>query len=138
VAEELRFFVRIALYTIVTSAIYWFITYEWAGSMMLWALVVGGVFFAATVGAIVAAARRPAPTDLFNRTLGFVDHPDYERAGPLEIDPEPVPPSSAWPLLTAMAALLIGLGLVYGAWFWVPGGGLLVWAAWGWLTELER
>src|SRR5437667_12885033 len=35
VAEELRFFLRTAAYTAVIGVLYWIVSYEWAGSVML-------------------------------------------------------------------------------------------------------
>jgi hypothetical protein len=35
-----------------------------------------------------------------------------------------------------IAAMLIGLGLVYGPWLWLPGLVLLAATVWGWVTEL--
>src|SRR5205823_5231455 len=35
VAEELRFFLRTAAYTAVIGILYWIVSYEWAGSVML-------------------------------------------------------------------------------------------------------
>ena len=34
-AEELRFFLRTAAYTAVIGVLYWIVSYEWAGSVML-------------------------------------------------------------------------------------------------------
>jgi hypothetical protein len=38
VAEELRVFIRIALYVIVVGIIYWVVSYEEAGTALLWFL----------------------------------------------------------------------------------------------------
>jgi hypothetical protein len=56
---------------------------------------------------------------------------------PLEIEEEPVVTVSPWPLLAAAAALLVGLGLLYGPWLWLPGTALGAAAAYGWLTQTD-
>ena len=47
-AEELRFFLRTAAYTAVIAVIYWVVSYEWAGSVML-------AFVALATGLVVVA-----------------------------------------------------------------------------------
>ena len=70
------------------------------------------------------------------RTLGF-DEPEGETVRPpLALEDEPIPSSSIWPLATAIAALFLGLGLIYGGWIWGPGIGIAIVALWGWVTQL--
>lgn len=161
-AEELRFFVRVALYMIVADTIYWFATYEVVGTVLMGTLALGAVFFAIAAGITARGlgsgdtARIPAfDTSLatgsrtypdseqaqpgvigrLNRTLGF--HEPQRDHGPLDIEEEPIPPSSMWPLVASVGGLLLGLGLVYGAWFWLPGACVVLLSMWGWLTELS-
>jgi len=141
VAEEPRFFVRIALYTGGIGVVYWFVSYEAAGSLLLAFLFGGAAFGAAAAGALVRARRRErgpgeGPLDAVERAVGFAQHPGDERSGPLELVPEALPPNSIWPPFAAAAMLLIGLGLIYGAWFYLPGACLAGVAAWRWTTEL--
>ena len=163
-AEELRFFVRLAIYLVIADTIYWFATYEWAGSVLMGTLALGAVFFAVAAGATARGLRsdgegyipafgkglprgshtygqnsEPAsgPRGLIrrlDRTLGFNE--PQRNDGPLDIEDEPIPPSSIWPLVASLGGLLLALGLVYGAWFWLPGAGVLLLSTWGWVTEL--
>jgi len=55
----------------------------------------------------------------------------------LEVDDEPLPHASIWPLAAAVAGLLVGAGLLFGGWFWAPGAALGAVAAWRWLHQLE-
>lgn len=130
VAEELRFFLRTALFTIVIGTIYWFVSYEEAGTALLAGIVASAVFFVVVIAAGVRASRRGGrgPKAL----LGFADTgPD----NPLELAQDVFPTSSAWPLVISVAAALVGVGLIYGAWLWIPGAALGLAGAWGWLTE---
>ena len=127
--EELRVFVRGALYVALVTAIYYFVSDEVAGTLLLGSLLLASVVF---LGLALAIGTRP------DRRPSFVM---FDEAGgeiaPLEIEEEPVVTTSPWPFLVAAAALLIGLGLLYGPWLWVPGAGLAVAAAYGWITQTD-
>jgi hypothetical protein len=146
VDEEPRFFLRNALYSLIAGTIYWFVSYEWIGTILLAFVVFGAGFFAAAVGTMLrgdhgkSAPRRTRSRVIggLNRAIGFEDSRDDSGFGPLAIEEEPISPSSVWPVLAAIAALLIGLGLIHGAWFWLPGVLLGATTTWGWITELTR
>ena len=149
--EELRFFLRIAVYLVVIAAIYWFVSYEVTGTVLL-------LFGAAATGFFVVAARvsfqpktpvdltpRPPRTGL-RRMVGVVgryfafdaehDLGEEPAEAPLALEEEGFPEASIWPLAAALAALLLGLGLVFGPWLWIPGLVLGAASTWGWLTQL--
>jgi hypothetical protein len=140
VAEELRVFIRIALYVIVVGIIYWVVSYEEAGTALLWFLGAGAVFFAAAVGWMVRGrprsgrAEERGPVDAIHQAIGFGERP----SGELDVEDEPIPPASMWPAVAALGTLFVALGLIYGPWFWLPGAGLAALSAWAWLTELTR
>ena len=149
-AEEFRFFIRVALYLIVADTIYWFVTYEWAGSVLMGTLALGAIFFAVAAGLTTHwsglpkgsytypdgyASTRGGLIGRLDRTLGFGEMGRDD--GPLDIEDEPIPPSSIWPLVASVGGLLLALGLVFGAWFWLPGSGVVLLALWGWMTELS-
>jgi hypothetical protein len=128
--EEFRFFLRMGLYLLVAGVVYWFVTYEWAGSVLLIGIAIGIAFFILAAGAGTKLfTRRRSPVDL----IGFSEGDDA-----LDIEEEPMSPGSIWPLMAAVAMLLIALGFLYGGWFWLPGAGLAAVSAWMWLTELVR
>jgi len=146
VAEELRFFLRTAAYTAVIAVIYWVVSYEWAGSVMLAfvALATGLVVVAFFVvvratrgelnGAPGAALRRAGLA--VARLVGFTE-PRGRAAEPLAAGLEPIPVRSIWPLMAGAAASMIGLGLVYGPWLLLPGVILAAITVWGWITQLD-
>jgi hypothetical protein len=142
VAEEVRFFLRTAIYTLTITVIYWFLSYEIAGSTLLLSLGLAAIFFVVVGVVMIRQAKEdPAPGDarpgnVVQRTLGF-DEPEGEGVrAPLALEDDMMPSSSIWPLTTAIAALLLGLGLIYGGWMWGPGAGLATVALWGWVTQL--
>jgi len=144
-AEEIRFFLRTALYSGVISVIYWFASYEpatgsydWAGTVMLafTALAAGGV--AAVLAGSVSRARASGgggPLTRVGNVIGLGDPIGAADDRPLSTELDPVPTGSAWPVAGGLAALLIGTGLVFGAWLWLPGIALLAATTWGWITE---
>ena len=153
-AEEVRFFLRTAAYSIVIATIYWFASfqadgvptaYDWAGTTLLaftalaCAAMSGGVLlFVRAARRDMAAREGSLPRRLgatLNRVIGL-EHPsagDVER--PLAGGPDLLPAGSPWPILSALAATLILLGLVYGPWLIAPGVALLVVGAGGWLRH---
>lgn len=154
-AEEVRFFLRTALYSAVIALVYWFASrayeafelgYDWAGTTLLVFIVLacgvmsGGVLLFARYarhgpsGAPDGGSRRGVGAKL-DRLIGL-GHPQpglQER--PLAGGPDRLPAASAWPIVSAVAATLILLGLVYGPWLIAPGVVLLVIGAGGWLRE---
>jgi hypothetical protein len=128
--EEFRFFLRIGLYLLAAGIVYWFVTYEAAGTVLLIGVFVGVAFFILAAGAETKLfTRGRAPIEM----IGFTEGDD-----PLDIEEDVVSPGSIWPLMAAVAMLLLALGFLYGTWFWLPGAGLAGVSAWMWLTELVR
>ena len=72
------------------------------------------------------------------RLVGFEEDSEPASSAPLALAEEPVAHTSAWPILTAISALLIGLGLLWGAWFWGPGLGLTALSTWGWSSQIRK
>jgi hypothetical protein len=144
VAEELRVFLRGALYLVAAGAAYWIVSEEPAGTVLIVALVIALVALVAALAAFrpgalrrpADAGRWPAPLRFVTGLLGFSERTDA--APPFVAGDELVPLRSAWPILTAAAIALMGLGLVFGAWLTFPGIALLAWAGIGWITQLDR
>ncbi len=129
-AEELRFFLRTALFTILITTIYWLVSYEEAGTTLLIGIIGSAVFFVILIAVNVRAARRGGSK--LNALLGFADTgPD----SPLGLAEDVFPAPSATPLIASVAATLVGAGLIYGPWLWIPGVALSLAAAWSWLSE---
>lgn len=146
-AEELRFFLRTALYTVVIGVIYWLVSYEIAGSVMLafvslaTGLVVVVCFIAVAAThdeldpGVGGAVHRIALA--VGRLVGFSDPRREAAQEPLAAGLEPIPSGSIWPLLAAAAAMMLGLALVYGPWLLAPGVVLALITGWGWLTQMD-
>ncbi len=129
-AEEIRFFIRVALFTIVIATIYWFVSYEEAGTALLAGIIASAVFFTGLVATRVRAARSGRKT-----VKGLVGFDESGRDDPLALAEDTFPAASAWPVVASVAAVLVAVGLVYGPWLWIPGAGIGLACTWGWLTE---
>lgn len=144
-AEELRFFLRTALYVVVVAAAYWFITYEPVGTVLLVVLGVAIAAFLAVVSAMAPATVgevRPSRGGVIRKAFGTVNRviglrDPVDEAAPLAGGPDLVPLSSPWPILTAAGMVIIGMGLIFGTWLIVPGVVLTGVAGVGWLTQLD-
>lgn len=131
-AEEVRFFVRIALFTIVIGTIYWLVSYEEAGTILFGGIVASAGTFALAIALRVRAAREGGRG--LKALFGFED---VGSDRPLNLDEDTFPSASLWPAAASLGSVLLALGLIYGAWLWVPGLAIALSATWGWLTELD-
>ncbi len=146
-AEEVRFFLRTALYTVVIAAVYWFLSYETAGTVMLFfvsaatAAVVGVLLIAVKATRDELDPRLGGPVHraglVIGRAIGFSEPRRETAQEPLASGLDPIPSGSIWPLVAAAAATMLALGLVYGPWLLLPGIAVAAIAAWGWLTQMD-
>jgi hypothetical protein len=137
-AEEFRFFLRTGVWVVIAGVVYWLLSYELSGTILLGALLLAILAFVG-VGFALAQARPMAEGSgllaWLNRVIGF--HERADAPAPLAAGPELVPLSSSSPIISAAAFVLVGLGLIFGAWLIVPGVVLLIIGGVGWLTQLD-
>ncbi len=131
--EEVRFFRRVSIYAFVVGAIYWFVSYEPAGTVLL--LLFGVATGAGTLllwwGARrrgEAAAQGPEPA-----ASGRSGEPD----GPFGDETGRTPAPTSSPFLVGLAVALIALGLVFGGWFVLAGLIPLALGAGSWLSAVR-
>jgi hypothetical protein len=146
-AEELRFFLRTGVYSIIVGSVYWFVSYEVAGSVLLAFVVFAALAFVGVAGAFVRATRSEViprhgsglsrVLGTANRLLGYEEHAGVAASDPLAAGLDPIPTGSIWPFIGGVAALLMLLGLIYGPWLLLPGVALAAGTAWGWVTQLD-
>ena len=145
-AEEIRFFLRTAIYSIVVATIYWFASYaetgayEWAGTILLAAVIFSTGAFVFVAGLHVPetwrSSLRGGIVESLSRTFGVAE--DVTARQPLEGGPERLPLASPWPIVGGFAALLVGLGLVYGPWLLLPGIAVAIGTVIGWIAQETR
>ena len=110
---ESLFYLGVTAFFVVIGAIYWFTSYEDAGTTMLVAsallgLLAGGYLF------LQARKFPPRPEDRADATL-------EEGAGPVDEFPAP----SIWPFVFGLGAVVFATGFVFGIWVILPGAALL-------------
>lgn len=139
-SEEFRFFLRIAGYTALIAVIYWFVSYEEAGSALLVGVFVSAVTFLlvvrSSISSVTGTGEEARVLDRLRATIGF-----REAAGlveqPLELEEDVFPTGSIWPLALTLGVTLIALGLLYGPWLWTPGLVVATISGAAWLTQLR-
>lgn len=107
-STETRVFLGIGVFVVAMAGLYWFTSYEDAGTTML---------------VLAAGLSLLTGTYLWRQGRGRGVPPDEAGEG----EPEPwFPPSSVWPFGIGVASFFVVNGLIVGSWFLVPGGLLLV------------
>jgi hypothetical protein len=128
----MRVEVRVVLFGMVfvgtLAVIYWFTSYEQAGTTML---VLGAAMYAIMCGYLYLQSRRlakgpPRPED---------DEDPPATEGDVQVGFFPA--ASVWPAALGLGAVSIALGLVFGLWFFVIGGILVLGAVIGYSVEAQ-
>lgn len=119
-------FVGIAAFFLVLTGLYWFTSYEDAGTVLLFLLVGLG----AMPGTWLIWRSRNLPARLEDQEGATIE----QGAGVVGTFPE----TSVWPLVFALGISLAGVGLVFGLWFAVPGIPLALVALVGAILEGRR
>ncbi len=134
-AEERRVFYRIGSYALLVAPIYWFVSYEVAGTVLLGATAIACVALAVMLGRNATEPHRTV-VQRAKDVATFEDERGPE-VQPLVLAEQAFPTLSLQPPLVGLAAGAIATGLVFGAWLWVPGAVLFAAGCWRWFTELD-
>jgi hypothetical protein len=126
VKTEGAIFIGVAAFFTVIAAIYWFTSYEPAGSVLL--LLTAGL--GAIPGAWLIFRSRGLPPRLEDQE----DADPAAGAGPMGTFPE----SSVWPFVFALGLAFAGVGFVFGVWFALPGLPLAIAGIVGGIAEGRR
>jgi hypothetical protein len=116
---QARLFAFVGTFQLVISAVYWFLTYEDAGSVML--------LLAGALGLAVAGY------------LGWKKPPrsaSVDEAEPSGEEEEPwFPAASGWPFALGIGMVLVANGLLLGLWLLLPAGAFLLYAIGGFILQ---
>jgi hypothetical protein len=126
VKDEWRLFVGGAVIVGATAALYWVLTREDAGTVML---ALGGSALALVGGWLALAASRLDG-------LRPEDRPDAELGDGAE-EVGYFPSSSIWPFVGACGVVVLAVGLVFGVWLSLFGGILVGIATLGYAVEAD-
>jgi len=120
----LRYFWVLAAFGLVVGTIYYAITGEWTGSMLLWFLGLMPLIVA------VWSVRRG-----FQRIPRAEDDPEAEPSANAGSSLGSFPLVSVWPLYFVLGVVVVGAGLVYGLILVPAGAALIGWAIVGFMRE---
>lgn len=119
-----RIFAAIGAFMVVTAVLYWFTSYEDAGSVLLALSAVLALWFGTYLW---LQQRRPA--EATDTGAGAGD------GGPEALY---LPHASIWPLVIGLGAASIANGLVLGTWVIVPGAAALALGVGGFVRQSRR
>jgi hypothetical protein len=121
-----RLFLAIGAFVVVAAAVYWFTSYEDAGTAMLLAAGVVGLVLG---GYLWATTRRLAAPDEVRLD---------EQVRAAAVDGAYLPHASVWPFALGIGSLFLANGLLLGGWALLPGAIIAVAGLWGCATQSRR
>ena len=138
--DEAGVLLRVSIFGFVIGIVYWFLTYEWLGTVCLLTLGAGpGVAGLILIQEQRARGGAGEPRAEALRRLAGIPPPDPP--GPKDLAAEDLgvlPLPTIWPLAASLGVAVLFTGLIYGLWLVILGLGLLVYAVWGWLAAVNR
>ena len=135
--EEVWFFARLAAYAFFIGTVYWFVSYEPAGTMLLYGFGLAAGFGTLILALGARAARRS------DRTAGGPGAATAEVRsllpdGPFGDERGRLPAPTAAPFGVGLGVALTALGLVFGPWLAIVGLALAVVALLEWGRAVSR
>jgi hypothetical protein len=138
--DEAGMLLRVSGFGFAAGIIYWFLSYEWLGTICLLLLGAGPGF----AGLILLQEQRQRGGTGESRAAALrrlAGVPPQDPPGPKDLEAEDLgvlPLPTIWPLAASLGMAILLTGLIYGLWLVVLGLGLLGYAAWGWLAAVNR
>ena len=124
--DEIRVFLGVTAFFVVIGVIYWFTSYETAGSVMLAASALMGVVAG---GSIWWLSRHSPP-----RAEDDPDADIAQGAGPIGV----FPMQSAWPFAVGLSGAVFASGFAFGVWLVMVGGVGFVLSVLGYIGAARR
>ncbi|HWP62576.1 MAG TPA: hypothetical protein VNO86_03815 [Candidatus Binatia bacterium] len=136
--EEVRFFGRIALYALVVGVVYWFLTYETAGTVLLVGFGLCALFASLVLGhgarGVGAGAGRPVGAGA-GRAVGERPPTETDPERPFVDESGRLPAPGLAPFGMGVGLAMAALGIAFGPWLVLAGLVLVAWAGLGWLRS---
>ncbi len=122
IPEEIAFWLRSGVFGAAIAGVYWYVSYEWAGSVLLALFGAASLFAAVILGFLVA--RRGRREEAGDATAA---------EGPLGDDRGRLPDRSTAPFVFGAGVAIAALALAYGPWLFLIAIGPLVVGAGSWI-----
>lgn len=138
--DEAGILLRVSIFGFVAGIVYWFLSYEWLGTVALLLLGAGPGF----AGLILVHEQRQRGGTGESRAVALrrlAGIPPQDPPGPEDLGAEDLgvlPLPTIWPLAASLGVAMLFTGLIYGLWLVILGLGLILYAAWGWLAAVNR
>jgi hypothetical protein len=138
--DEAGILLRVPIFGFVAGIVYWFLSYEWLGTVALLLLGAGPGF----AGLILVHEQRQRGGTGESRAVALrrlAGIPPQDPPGPEDLGAEDLgvlPLPTIWPLAASLGVAMLLTGLIYGLWLVILGVGLILYAAWGWLAAVNR
>ncbi len=131
---EARFFLFVGGFGLLLAAIYWFVSYELAGTVMLGGFGLGAGLLGVRLRVERPAAAPATPAD----PASAVALPDVDTTGdaatPFRDDSGRLPGETLAPMALGLGVALALTAVVFGPWLLVAGIVPFAWGAWTWLA----
>lgn len=124
--DEMRVFLGVTMFFVVIGVVYWFTSYEEAGSVMLAASAVMGL----VAGVSIWLLSRHAPARVEDRPDATI----ADGAGPVDV----FPLQSIWPFAVGLSAAVFASGFAFGVWLVMVGGAAFVLSIFGYVLEARN
>jgi protein-S-isoprenylcysteine O-methyltransferase Ste14 len=121
--EEAAFFARSAIFALFLAVVYWFVSYEWAGSVLLFLFGVGSALAALLLGRAAAHSWDDAAGK------DELIRPD----GPFGDESSPIPNPTFAPIVFGVGLAIAALSLAFGPWLLLAAVMPIVLGATSWL-----
>ncbi len=140
--EETRLFLRSFLFAFVVAVVYWFVSYDFAGTILLGAFSLASLFAFAIIRSEEPAkdTRRTERSEQGEGIVGHVmdwvgttEQPGMER--PFDDERGRIPVASVAPVAVGVGVALIAFGLIFGPWGVVAGAIPLLLGLREWIGE---
>jgi hypothetical protein len=138
--DEAAMMLRVSAFGFVAGVIYWFLSYEWLGTVAL-LLLGAGPGFAGLILVHEQRQRGGAAESRANTLRRFAGFPPRDPEGPDDLEAEDLgvlPLPTIWPFAAGLGVAILLTGLIYGLWLVVLGAGICAYATWGWLAAVNR
>ncbi len=124
--DEARVYLGVTAFFVVIGLVYWFTSYEQAGSVMLAASALMGLVAGGSIW-LISRHADPRVEDDSDATIAA-------GAGPIGV----FPTQSIWPFAVGLSAAVFASGFAFGVWLVMVGGVAFVLAIFGYIGEARR
>jgi hypothetical protein len=127
--EETRFFLRSAIFGVIITVIYWFVSYETAGTVLLAGFALASALLAAALGLPIRRELRR------KGAWRWLLLPGSDEESPYSDERGRIPQRSLAPLAAGAGVTLLALAAVFGPWLALTAAPLLWVGVRGWVRD---